>query len=54
MLVLDVDDVLAKGLKLVGFDELRQSRVTKETNVKRFKDHYGSIPRVYARLWEDL
>jgi hypothetical protein len=54
MLVLTDDEVLARGLELVGFDEWRQSRVQKATNVKRFKDFYVSKPVVYAQLWEDL
>jgi hypothetical protein len=54
MLILTDDEVLAKGLMFVGFNEQRQARVKYETNLKRFKDHYGSKPIVYAQLWEDL
>jgi hypothetical protein len=54
MLILTDDEVLSEGLQFVGFNESRQARVKKTTNVQRFKEHYGSIPRVYAQLWEDL
>jgi hypothetical protein len=54
MLILTDDEVLAKGLDLVGYCEERQARVKKETNLVRFKDHYGSMQIVYAQLWEDL
>jgi hypothetical protein len=54
MLILTDDEVLAKGLAMVGYNEERQARVKRATNIDRFKDHYGSIPVVYAQLWEDL
>jgi hypothetical protein len=54
MLILTDDEVLGKGLAMVGYNEERQARVKRATNIDRFKDHYGSIPVVYAQLWEDL
>jgi hypothetical protein len=54
MLILTDDQVMAKGLELIGFGVERQARVKKETNVRRFKDGYGSAPLVYAQIWEDL
>jgi DDE superfamily endonuclease len=54
MLILTDDEVLAKGLLLVGFCAVRQARVDEETNEARFTDHFGSTPQVYAQLWEDL
>lgn len=42
------------GLKRAGFDAVQQQRVKRETNVRRFKSHFGSSPLVYAAIWEDL
>ena len=54
VVVLTADELLRKGLELVGFDRSRQQRVCRATNLKRFKGHYGSNPIVYAQIWEDL
>jgi hypothetical protein len=54
MLILTDDEVLTRGLELVGFGIDRQERVKDEENVLRFTDHFGSHPRVYAQIWEDL
>jgi len=48
------DQVLALGLQLVGFDEERQARVKKETNIEDFVAHYGVHPFVIATIWEEL
>jgi len=48
------DQVLVHGLQLVGFDETRQARVKKETNIEDFKAHYGVHPFVIATIWEEL
>jgi hypothetical protein len=45
---------MKEGLLLCGFDNSKQNRVGQNTNRKRFKDWYGSLPIVYAALWEDL
>ena len=34
-----------------GYDE---ERATQKSNMDRFKSIYGSLPHVYAQLWEDL
>jgi DDE superfamily endonuclease len=54
MLILTDDEVLARGLELVGFDEVKQAKAGEISNVLLFKEHYGSMPIVYAQLWEDL
>jgi hypothetical protein len=54
MVVLTTDEVLQKGLSMVGFDHDRQKNVSRETNLQRFRAHYGSNPIVYAQIWEDL
>jgi hypothetical protein len=54
MLILTDDEVLARGLELVGFNDARQARSKQESNDEVFKEHYGSMPFVYAQLWEDL
>jgi hypothetical protein len=54
MVVLTTDEVLQKGLSMVGFDRDRQKNVSRETNLQRFRAHYGSNPIVYAQIWEDL
>jgi hypothetical protein len=52
--VLTADEILRKGLVLVGYDCRRQVKVSKATNLGRFRAHYGSNPVVYAQIWEDL
>ncbi len=54
VLILTTDEILRKGLLLVGFDVRRQQNVKRETNIGRFKTHYGSHPVVLAQIWEDL
>jgi hypothetical protein len=52
--VLTADVILRKGLVLVNYDCRRQDKVSKATNLGRFRAHYGSNPVVYAQIWEDL
>jgi hypothetical protein len=52
--LLTSDEFLRKGLQLAGFDWYRQTKVSKLTNIQRFKAYYGSNPVVYATIWEDL
>jgi hypothetical protein len=52
--ILTPDEILQKGLHLVGFDDRRQQNVSRKTNLSRFKVHFGSLPVVYAQIWEDL
>ena len=54
VVLLTADELLRKGLELVGFDCSRQQRVCRATNLQRFKGHYGSNPVVYVQIWEDL
>jgi hypothetical protein len=48
------DEVLRIELEVVGFDHCRQNNVHRNTNLSRFKSHYGSLPIVYAQIWEDF
>ena len=49
------DEVLRRGLELVGFGAERQQIVKRDKNLERFSTHYGcKIPIVFAILWEDL
>ena len=54
LLILTPDEILQKGLELVGFSCRRQQNVTRPTNLVRFRAHYGSNPIVYSQIWEDL
>ena len=42
-LILTPDEILFKGLALVGFDKKRQGRVGIKKNLSRFRSHYGMI-----------
>lgn len=50
VVILTPDEILRKGLYLVGFDRGRQENVVRATNLERFKAHFGSMPIVYAEL----
>ena len=54
VVILTADEILRKGLLLVGFSIRRQQNVQRKTNIARFKAHFGSDPVVYAHIWEDL
>jgi hypothetical protein len=47
------DEILEKGLKIVGFP-LRRQQVNRMTQIERFVGHFGSKPVVYAEIWEAL
>jgi hypothetical protein len=51
---LTVDQVLKIGLDWAGFDACRRGRVSRDTNIKRFKSHFGSSPLVCTVIWDDL
>lgn len=53
-MIVAADEVLFRGLVLVGFSAIRQGKVSRSTNLGRFRSHYGSNPSVYAKIWEDL
>lgn len=47
VVILTSDEVLRTGLEVIGFDHPRQTNVRRrETNLDRFKSHYGSLPIV--------
>ena len=52
--IFTVDEILSFGLFIVGFDEGWQARVKRRTNLKRFKQVFGSHPAVYTAMWKDL
>lgn len=55
LLILTGNEVLRKGLLLVGFSRKRQKNVKREKNLDRFSSHFGiRFPGVYAVLWEML
>ena len=47
-------EILKIGLKLVCFSEGRIHRAGIQSNITRFKKHYGCNPSVAARMFEDL
>jgi len=47
-------EILAQGLKLVHFTEGRINRAGIQSNITRFKKHYGCNPSVAAQPFEDL
>jgi len=49
-LILSAEEFLEAGLTVIGFDVGNSHK----TNLRRFKSFYGSIPLVYAEMWEDL
>jgi len=48
------DEVMQKGLRLVGCSKSRQQRVQRKTNLDRFQSHFGAPPIVCADIWLDL
>lgn len=48
--ILTPDEVLQRGLQLVGFNDKRQASVRRKKNRSRFRTHYVSEPNVYAVL----
>ena len=52
--VIAPDEMLRRGLSLAGYDFQRQQRVTRASNVSRFKSCYGSWPIVYVAMLEDM
>lgn len=54
MIILSTQEVLFRGLFLLGFDERRQKRVRRKKNIRRFRTHYGSHPTVCGLLLEML
>lgn len=48
------DEILVRGLELVGIDRDRQKRFKQSIKLEHFRSHFGSDPVVYADIWEDL
>ena len=48
------DEMMAKGLLLLGWTEHQIERVKDVTNLERFRSHFGADPDVLAQIWEDL
>ena len=53
-LLLDVDQMMFKGLSLVGYTERRQKNVNRLANVQRFQADFGKSPSVLRALWNEL
>lgn len=53
-MVVTPDDMLQRGLLAVGYATTQIQNVSRVTNLKRFRAHYGSNPIVYASIWADL
>ena len=53
-MIVTADELLWRGLVLVGFSGARIGNVSRSTNLARFRSHYGSNPIVYSEIWEDL
>ena len=52
--IYSTDEVLTRGLQLVGYSDRQLGRAKRETQVRRFKVHFGSSPKVCAELFEVL
>ena len=51
--VLTAEEMLWKGLELAGFDRCHTTVNCKQL-LKCFNAFYGSEPKVYVQIWEDL
>jgi hypothetical protein len=54
LVILSPDDMLVKGLTLLGWTEVRLGRRMVETNIEQYGGIYGVVPSVTAQLFEDL
>jgi hypothetical protein len=52
MLFFYCNEIIERGLSLVGVNGT--STVCHDTNLERFRSHFGSNPIVYAQIWDDL
>jgi hypothetical protein len=48
------DEIMSRGLQLIGFEPSRQQGKCDATRTRFFKESFGSKPIVYAQIWEDL
>ena len=46
--------MLTRGLMLAGFSIRTQQKSSRLQNLRCFTSNYGSLPIVYAAIWEDL
>jgi hypothetical protein len=51
LVVFSCNEILERGLLLVGIDDT--STVCRDTNLERFRSHFGSNLIVYTQIWED-
>jgi len=54
LLLYTADEVMAKGLLIVGFSATRLAGVMRKTRLAWFESHFGVAPVVYSEIWEDL
>ncbi len=52
--IFTIDELLKLGLRMVRYRSKRIRRAKKETNLNRFRKHFGSSALVCALIWEDL
>jgi hypothetical protein len=52
--IFTIDELLKLGLRMVRYRSKRIRRAKRETNLNRFRKHFGSSPLVCALIWEDL
>jgi len=48
------DEILQHGLKVVGFEVRRQTRVRRSRNMERFAAHFAASAEALSKLWFDL
>lgn len=47
-------EMLLNGLQIAGFERRNIKSCRSVTNLRRFKDFYGSLPVVYCKIYDDL
>ena len=54
MFILTADEIMERGLELMGYDQHRQLKVKRARNIELFRRSYGSNPVVSAAILQDL
>ena len=54
MLIYTPDQILHRGLRLVGMEDNNMQKQSRKSNIEDFKAFYGCHPVVLAQIWEDL
>ena len=54
LLIYTEDEILDEGLRALSWEPFQIQRVKIETNIERFRSHFGAHPCVLAQIWEDL